>query len=107
MATQQGDIPVRIIKENKFTFSKIYLKCLTFTLTITLSLMKADIKPVYKKDHSFNKTNRPIINIINNYRPISILSVLSIKLLNAAYMFKFMNILILYYQKFNVAPKRF
>ena len=29
-ATQQGDIPVRIIKENKFTFSKMLSEMLNF-----------------------------------------------------------------------------
>ena len=29
-ATQQGDIPVRIIKENKFTFSKILSEMFNF-----------------------------------------------------------------------------
>ena len=37
--TKQDDIPVRNIKENKFTLSIFFLKCLTDTLTITLFLM--------------------------------------------------------------------
>ena len=70
-AAQQGDIPVRIIKENKFTFSKILSEMFNFYIgnnTFPNGLKKADIKPVYKKDDPFDKTN---------YRPISILPVLS------------------------------
>ena len=70
-ATQQGDIPVRIIKENKFTFSKVLSEIFNFYIdnnTFPNGLKKADIKPVYKKDDPFDKTN---------YRPISILPVLS------------------------------
>ena len=66
-ATQQGDVPVRIIKENKFTFSKILSEMFNFDIdnkTFANGLKKADIKPVYKKDDRFDKTN---------YRPISIL----------------------------------
>ena len=70
-AFQQGDIPVRIIKENKFTFSKVLSQIFNFYIdnnTFPNALKKADIKPVYKKDDPFNKTN---------YRPISILPLLS------------------------------
>ena len=70
-ATQQGDIPVRIIKENKFTFSKISSERFNFYIdsnTFPNRLKKTDIKPAYKKDDLFHKTN---------YRPISILPVLS------------------------------
>ena len=69
--TQQGDIPVRIIKENKFIFSKILSEMFNFYIdnnTFPNRLKKADIKPVYKKDDPFDKTN---------YRPTSILPVLS------------------------------
>ena len=68
-ATQQGDIPVRIIKENKFTFSKVLSEIFNFYIdnnTFPNGLKKADIKPVYKKDDPFDKTN---------YRSISILPV--------------------------------
>ena len=68
-ATQQGDIPVRIIKENKFTFSKILSEMFNFYIdnnSFPNGLKKADIKPVYKRDDPFHKTN---------YRPISILPV--------------------------------
>ena len=70
-ATPQGDIPVRIIKENKFTFSKILSEMFNFQIdnnTFLDVLKKADIKPVYKKNDPFDKTN---------YRPISTLPVLS------------------------------
>ena len=71
-ATQRADIPVRIIKENKFTFSKvlseIFFNFYIDNNTFPNGLKKADIKPVYKKDDLFDKTN---------YRPISILPVLS------------------------------
>ena len=70
-ATHQGDIPVRIIDENKFTFSKISSEMFNFYMdnnTFPNRLKKADIEPVNKKDDPFDKTN---------YRPISILPVLS------------------------------
>ena len=70
-ATQQGDIPVRIIKENKFPFSKVLSEIFNFYIgnnTFPNGLKKADCKPVYKKDDPFDKTF---------YRPISILPVLS------------------------------
>ena len=70
-ATKQGDIPVRIMKENKFTFSKVLSEIFNFYIdnnTFPNGLKKADIIPVYKKDDPFDKTN---------YRPISILPVLS------------------------------
>ena len=52
--TRQGDIPVRITKENKFVFSKLCLKSLIFVLTImdfkklTLSLFTRRIKLLKK-----------------------------------------------------------
>ena len=70
-ATQHGDIPVRIIKENKFIFSKVLSEIFNFYIdnnTFPNGLKMADINPVYKKDDPFDKTN---------YRPISILPVLS------------------------------
>ena len=70
-ATQHGDIPVRIIKENKFIFSKVLSEIFNFYIdnnTFPNGLKKADIIPIYKKDDPFDKTN---------YRPISILPVLS------------------------------
>ena len=56
-ATQQDDIPVRIVKENKFTFSKVLSEIFNFYIdnnTFPNGLKKADIKPVYKKDVPFD-----------------------------------------------------
>ena len=64
--TKQDDIPVRIIKENKFTFSNFFLKCLTDTLTITLFLMDLRRLTLSLFIYPFDK---------NNYRPISILPI--------------------------------
>ena len=91
-ATQQCDMPVRIMQETKFTFSKMFLKCLTFTLTITLFLMdlRRLILSLCTRKDSSDKTN---------YRPIYLFYQ---KLLSAACMIIFMNTLILYYQRFNV-----
>ena len=61
-ATQQGVTPVRIIKENKFTFSKILSEMFNFYIE------KNTFPNRLKKDNPFDKTI---------YRPISILSVLS------------------------------
>ena len=61
----------RIIKENKFTFSKILSKMFNFyidTFPNVNGLKKVGIKPVYKKDDPFDKTN---------YRTISTFPVLS------------------------------
>ena len=71
-ATQQGDIPVRIIKENKFNFSKVWSEIFNSYIDNNIfanGLKKAEgLKRVYKKDGPFDKTN---------YRPISILPILS------------------------------
>ena len=59
-AAQQGDIPARIIKENKLTFSKVLAEIFNFYIdsnNFPNGLKKADIKPVYKKDDPFDKTN--------------------------------------------------
>ena len=50
----------------------------------------------YKKDDPFDKTNLDPLVFYLFY----------LKLLNTAYMIKFMIILILYYQKFNVASEK-
>ena len=66
-AKQQGYIPVRIIKENKFISSKILSEMFNFYIdnnTFTNGLKKADIKPVYKKDDPFDKTSCRRISII-------------------------------------------
>ena len=66
-ATQQYDIPIKILKENSEIFS--YILCHNFNNSLfskvfPSSLKKADIAPIYKKDETFLK---------NNYRPVSIL----------------------------------
>ena len=66
-ATQNTDIPTKIIKENSefgdFIFSN--LNCCINTSSYPSLLKRADITPVHKKDSKSEK---------NNYRPISILS---------------------------------
>ena len=66
-ATQQYDIPIKILKENSEIFS--YILCHNFNNSLfskvfPSSLKKADITPVYKKGKKFLK---------NNYRPVIIL----------------------------------
>ena len=70
-ATQNTDVPTKIIKENSdifgdFIFSN--LNCCINTSSYSSLLKRADITPVHKKD-SKNKEN--------NYRPVSILSNIS------------------------------
>ena len=65
-ATQQYDIPIKILKENSEIFS--YILCHNFNNSLfskafSNSLKKADTTPVFKKDEKFLK---------NNYRPVSI-----------------------------------
>ena len=67
-ATQNTDIPTKIIKENSdifgdFIFSN--LNCCINTSSYPSLLKRADITPVHKKDSKSEK---------NNYRPVSILS---------------------------------
>ena len=64
-STQQGEIPVRIIKESKFT--KISSEVFNFYIhnnNFPNGLKKADIKLVYKKDDLFHKTNCRAISIL-------------------------------------------
>ena len=66
-ATQQSDIPVRIMKENNDLCS--YILHHSFNNSVSSSvfpndLKKADITPIYKKDEKF---------LMTNYRPVSIL----------------------------------
>ena len=81
--TQQYDIPIKILKENKEIFT--YILCHNFNNSlfnkvIPSSLKKADITSVNKKDEKILK---------NNYRPVSILpSVLSQKSINVVCMTK-------------------
>ena len=70
-AAQQGDIPVRIIKEIEFVFSQFLFPMFNFYIdnnTFPNELKEADTNPVYKKDDLFEKAN---------YMPISILPILS------------------------------
>ena len=55
-ATQQYDIPIKILKENSEIFS--YILCRNFNNSLfskvfPSSLKKADITPIYKKDEKF------------------------------------------------------
>ena len=66
-ATQQGDIPTKIIKDNKDLFS--YFISASFNNAVNKGvfpneLKQADIKPIYKKESRNEK---------ENYRPVSIL----------------------------------
>ena len=70
-ATQQGDIPTKIIKDNKELFS--YFISASFNNAVNKGvfpdeLKHADIKPIYKKESRNEK---------ENYRPVSILLNLS------------------------------
>ena len=70
-ATQNTDIPTKIIKENSdifgdFIFSN--LNCCINTSSYPSLLKRADITPVHKKDSKSEK---------NNYKPFSILSNIS------------------------------
>ena len=66
-ATQQGDIPTKIIKDNKDLFS--YFISASFNNAVNKGvfpneLKQADIKPIYKKE---------LRNEKENYRPVRIL----------------------------------
>ena len=70
-ATQKGDIPTKIIKDNKDFFS--YFISASFNNAVNKGvfpdeLKHADIKPIYKKESRNEK---------GNYRPVSILANLS------------------------------
>ena len=70
-ATQQGDIPTKIIKDNKELFS--YFISASFNNAVNRGVLPdelkhADIKPIYKKESRNEK---------ENYRPVSILPNLS------------------------------
>ena len=67
-ATQNTDIPTKIIKENSDKFGDLIfsnLNCFINTSLHSSLLKRADITPVHKKDSKSEK---------NNYRPVSILS---------------------------------
>ena len=98
-ATQHGDIPVRIIKENKFIFSKVLSEIFNFYIdnnTFPNGLKKADIIPATRK----------MILLIKLIIDPLVFYLFYLNLLNAVYMIRFMNILILYYRKFNVASEK-
>ena len=66
-ASQKGDIPTKIIKENQDIFTKVLLKSINESITegvFPSELKSADITPVHKKGDRTDK---------KNYRPISIL----------------------------------
>ena len=70
-ATQQYDIPIKVLKENSEIFS--YILCHNsnnslFSKIFPNSLKKVDITPAFKKNEKFLK---------NNYRPVSILPSIS------------------------------
>ena len=70
-ATQQYDIPIKILKENSEIFSYVFghnFNNSLFSTVFPSSVKKANITPVYKKDKKFLK---------NNYRPVSTLSSVS------------------------------
>ena len=87
---------MRIVKENKFTLSKILSEMFNFYTdnnTFPNGPRKADLSLFIRK--MIKLIIEPLVFYL--FYP---------KLLNAAYMIKFMNILILYYQKFNVTSKK-
>ena len=70
-ATQQGDIPTKILKDNKDLFS--YFISASFNNAVNKGVFRdelkhTDIKPIYKKESRNEK---------ENYRPVSILPNLS------------------------------
>ena len=70
-ASQATDIPVKIIKENKYVISFYVFHNFNNALSscsFSTALKYADVRPVFKKD---DKTDK------ENYRPISILPNLS------------------------------
>ena len=72
-ATQQGDIPTKIIKDNKDLFS--YFISASFNNAVNKGvfpneLEPADIKPNYKKESRNEKENYRPINILPNLSKI-------------------------------------
>ena len=70
-ASQQNDIPVKVLKGNSGICSYILYHNFNnsvFSNKLPKYLKKADITPVFKKDEKFMKTN---------YRPVSILRTIS------------------------------
>ena len=69
-ATQNTDLPTKIIKENSFFLDFIFshLNCCINTFLYPSLLKKADVIAVHKKES---------VSAKNNYRPVSILSNIS------------------------------
>ena len=86
-------------KKTNSLFQKFCLKYLTFTLTIKLSLM--DLRRL-----TLSLFIRKMIVFIKLIIDLLVFYLFYLKLLNIAYMMKFMNILISFYQKFNVASEK-
>ena len=73
-ATQQYDIPIKILKENSEIFS--YILCHNFNNSLfskvfPSSLKKPDITPVYKKDEKFLKISYGPVRILPSVSKIS------------------------------------
>ena len=80
-ATQQDDIPVRIIKENKYTFSKILSEMFNFYIDNDIfpnGLKKVDIRLLIRK----------MILLIKLIIDPLVFYLFYLKLLNAAYIIK-------------------
>ena len=70
-ATQKSDIPTNIIKKNYDIFSEFLFENFNNIILTSLfpeQLKYADVKPIFKKDSRNDK---------RNYRPVSILSIIS------------------------------
>ena len=70
-AIQESNIPAKMIKQNRDFFAEIICKCFNDSLDkgqFPNCLKLASITPVFKKSVCFSK---------NNYRPVSIFTVLS------------------------------
>ena len=71
MASQEMNIPTRILKENSDLFAQFVLKNyneVMTTPTFPSTLKHVTVRPIYKKESR---------NEVQNYRPVSILSNLS------------------------------
>ena len=70
-ASQNSDIPTKIIKENSDIFEKVLCSFINDSIkssTFTSCLKETDVTPIHKKGEKDKK---------ENYRPVSILPVLS------------------------------
>ena len=67
-ATQQSDIPTKILRENDEFFARFFHEILNLRIDVDIfpsDLKIADVTPAYKKKSKYSK---------DNYRPVSILS---------------------------------